>query len=448
MKAFSNFLLLLSLSVSLQAQAQDATVAAEPSYDPIEDTCNHPVLLSAAAFASNFFCENVLKVAVDDMDCDVLQFRVLEAQAQIIAGANFRQTIALVDEDRRCVIAFHSKVNMPLPHTGQEPVVDMDEVEALPCEIELYDDCLQHLTIIDPYWEEDIENGGGELVPTTEAEWEKEAEEEEEIIETVEKDLVESGISGVNVTNFTSSPGNHTSLTNGEDDTADSENLQINATSPPANNSSPTNNGEDVLAAESLEINSTSLPATAASIPANTTPPTSGLNAQDSESPGVNTSSLPASETLGVNGTSVPETATPPNAVAQTNLSAFLQPNSNATPAEALADQAINDLIGKFLQSNASIGEQESEVEELVADMKEEIEEEITQFEEQMEAEEMSGPYETEDLEEFEDEATWAFAGKTDECSRFGVSPAEGIAFKCGTVSRTTETEYQAISNI
>ena len=47
--------------------------------------------------------------------------------------------------------------------------------------------------------------------------------------------------------------------------------------------------------------------------------------------------------------------------------------------------------------------------------------------------------------EEFEDESTWAFAGKTDECSRFGVSKAEGIAFKCDEVSLPFGTKNVAI---
>ena len=37
--------------------------------------------------------------------------------------------------------------------------------------------------------------------------------------------------------------------------------------------------------------------------------------------------------------------------------------------------------------------------------------------------------------EELDNESLWEFAGKTEECSRFGVAVAEGIVFKCGTTA-------------
>lgn len=327
--------------------------------------------------------ENVLKVAAPEIKCAALLFRVVAAQAQIVSGANFKTTIALVDAAEDCVIAFRSKIYMPMPHTGQEPMVDMDQFEALACDAVNFDSaCLQSLTDIDAYWEEEIENGGGEAVPATEEEWEKEAEEEEEIIEVVEEDLGEGGASAIQEYNATSpqEPGSNSQLTDENKDYSKEDALL------------------DVYeeAASGIEetVEEEAKPTSAAS----------SISALDKAT---HSPEIPSTEDISTEDPTVPLSGSP----------------TALTPSEALANNAVQDLIGDLTLSGESIldmninsTEQAEEAEELVKDMETEIvgeiSEEITEFEEEMEAEDLSGPFEAEDLGEYEDEATWAFAGK------------------------------------
>ena len=81
-------------------------------------------------------------------------------------------------------------------------------------------------------------------------------------------------------------------------------------------------------------------------------------------------------------------------------------------------EQSANNESGENFNESSTSTEPEEERVEFA-------EEEIKEQEEELEEEEDMAK----ELEE--DESTWNFKGSIDECSRFGVSPAEGIVFVC-----------------
>ena len=91
---------------------------------------------------------------------------------------------------------------------------------------------------------------------------------------------------------------------------------------------------------------------------------------------------------------------------------------------ETVLDAPQGDLIGVHDGDEQDEAAKDGGAEKTEEDS-EEVVEDMEAFEEEIEKEEEMA----QELEE--DESTWHFAGRIDECSRFGVSPSEGIVFVC-----------------
>jgi hypothetical protein len=100
-------------------------------FQDIDDTCNHPELLHAASFAANNYCTSVLAKFRGDVNCDDIKFEVIRASYQVVAGMNFKGTVALADDQGECVSAFSGNIYVPLLSTEERPRVD--ELNALKC---------------------------------------------------------------------------------------------------------------------------------------------------------------------------------------------------------------------------------------------------------------------------------------------------------------------------
>ncbi|KAL9187151.1 hypothetical protein ACHAXT_010871 [Thalassiosira profunda] len=75
-----------------------------------------------AARAEEFAADAFLAVTPDEVESGAVQMKVLEAQRQVVAGLNYKLTIALFRGDT-CMGAFKVTVYKPLPHTGLGPSV-------------------------------------------------------------------------------------------------------------------------------------------------------------------------------------------------------------------------------------------------------------------------------------------------------------------------------------
>ena len=170
--------------VSALASFPAVIVADEGSFQDVEDTCSNDKLRHAASYAANFFCTEKLIKAVPDFDCSAIGFEVIRARQQ---GAGdevvFESTIALTNDDHKCVIGFGATIDW----FGGIPKVA--NVSIKKCgQIDYVGDCNQEIEIAsklaEPLEEETSEFNG----ETTEEKEEEEEEEEEEIVEDVEEE--------------------------------------------------------------------------------------------------------------------------------------------------------------------------------------------------------------------------------------------------------------------
>jgi hypothetical protein len=376
------------LSVLLTALA--SSVCAEfGSYEAIEDTCHHPGLLHAASFASNHFCRTVLVQAIPTMDCATMQFEVIRASSQVVAGTNFMQTVAIVDNSGKCLIAFQGNTFLPLPYTQEDPMVDMSSIEAMSCkEVDYMGQCNTALAaemtqISNTAFSSDARN-----FTVAEAPFDKEAEVGGPLVDWADVAEEQPDANSVN-------EGDMTGFVGGVAETSSQSSAII---TPAFDVRAESLESPDTTALVANEFNSTSL---VFGLPGNGTNGTRQSLHLDGFSG--NATSAPIVGGLSGNDTYAPVV---------NGLS------SNVTSVEGghlLVGDGDQSELG-IQKQMAEAGASSAEVAEIVGELEGEVEE-----------------IEMEDEEEDEegDESTWKFAGRTDECSRFGWSPADGIVFKC-----------------
>ena len=421
-------------------------------FNEIRDTCGNDQLKHAVSYAANFFCTEKLTKAVPGFDCSAVGFEVVSASQQGAGDeAVYKGIFALTDQDQRCVIGFSGTIDW----FGGTPKIVYLGIEKCGL-IDYVGNCNQAIEIASKL-AEPLEERSSEIDnETTEEKKEEEEEEEEEIAEDIaeeeevieiekeeeaeilqkeeqggqeeEKSELEEGESeykdGTNLENIeedteeSSSEQEEFAKNENEEDpreenesraesmwdafpevehdasrTAPGEAIEYNQE---INNGNESNENNGIQEAETGNGGSVENQNEATSLQENLP-----------ESPQSNTTASTPEET--------------PVTVTETSPVAAYATDEDTSQGEGLigVDDGEEQEQGTSPNSEQGQSPNSEQAEEAMKLVEEELEEEEDMVKE---------------LEE--DESTWNFKGSIDECSRFGVSPAEGIVFVC------SETAY------
>ncbi|KAL7537878.1 hypothetical protein ACHAXR_008139 [Thalassiosira sp. AJA248-18] len=86
--------------------------------EEVLDIANFALNEHAAGSSSTLLSSSSLAVTPEEVESGVVQLKVLEAQRQVVAGLNYRLTLAIF-KDQICQGAFKVVVYKPLPHMEQ-----------------------------------------------------------------------------------------------------------------------------------------------------------------------------------------------------------------------------------------------------------------------------------------------------------------------------------------
>ncbi|CAB9502402.1 expressed unknown protein [Seminavis robusta] len=356
-----------------------------------------------------------------------MQFEVIRASSQLSGGINFKHTVAIADEGGKCLIVFQGNTFMPL--TKDEPTIDMDSFEALGCdEVEYKGECIQSLSADIPA--EEATEVGDEAS-------EEASKEDPTADDGSEQEEIDAKDGDSTVAMDSSDAGNSTAAGAGASDDDKKENEAGDSLIgwDEAADEDPQKDGDENVLPGNTSDSLVELAEPAEGAPAAEDPQQDGDEAGFS---GGASESLVASA-VPIEGTPVVEDATGGGAnTTISDVDKAGEEDAQAGPKQQDPlpggwEEHVDEKTGETIYYNTKTqattkyrpqwhadttlevkeGEDMAAVVEALGDEVLELEAEIAG--------------ELDDV----DKANWKFAGRTDECSRFGWSPADGIVFVC-----------------
>jgi len=104
----------------------------ESKFIPIADTCENLGLVKATSHAAQYFCTKKLQASVPDVDCSTINYEVVRAAMQFDTSTSwdkYAATIAVTDKDKNCLIAFSSNI---FAFPDSDPMVN--EIQVAKCQ--------------------------------------------------------------------------------------------------------------------------------------------------------------------------------------------------------------------------------------------------------------------------------------------------------------------------